>query len=169
IDEWQFIGILENLAIPGSFGTPDEDRHVAEPTTEDLRASRERSRVADISLSAHASSGLGQGREVTLRFRAENLGPEASTRTTVHLDLPSGLTFSSCSASGGTCAALGARVAARFDSLALGAVGELIVQARTGCELGPTGSLSVRAEAYSTSSDPVRSNDTASTLVELST
>src|SRR5690606_15624410 len=73
VDEWQFIGQRDKIGVPEAFGTPDEDRHVAEPTTEDLRASRERSRVADIALSAHASSGLGQGREVTLRFRAENL------------------------------------------------------------------------------------------------
>ncbi|MGZ6528246.1 MAG: choice-of-anchor Q domain-containing protein, partial [Actinomycetota bacterium] len=120
---------------------------------------------ADLSLTKEVSSSTAQpGDRVTYTLTVKNSGPNTANTVTVTDDLPSELTFVSCSASGGgSCSYSGSGITATYGSLAVDETETVAVQ--TTLNAGTQDNVTVvntASVSASSPTDPDTSNNSSS-------
>ncbi|MGZ4138368.1 MAG: choice-of-anchor Q domain-containing protein [Actinomycetota bacterium] len=120
---------------------------------------------ADLSLTKEVSSSTAQpGDTVTYTLTVKNSGPNTANTVTVTDDLPSELTFVSCSASGGgSCSYSGSGITATYGSLAVDETETVAVQ--TTLNAGTQDNVTVvntASVSASSPTDPDTSNNSSS-------
>ncbi|MGA9773839.1 MAG: BACON domain-containing carbohydrate-binding protein [Blastocatellia bacterium] len=119
--------------------------------------------AADLAITKSASSAnIVVGTNVTYTITVTNNGPDPASSITVSDNLPSSLTFISCSSTGGgVCGGLGNNRTVTFSSLASGASATVNLTASLICSVADGTNVSNTASVASVVRDPVSGNNSS--------
>jgi hypothetical protein len=120
---------------------------------------------ADLGVSLQAPSSIAIGSAFNVSLSATNLAVIATNGISITLELPDGVTASSATLNGGSCAVQSGAIVCSIASLAAGAT----VTGSASLNASVAGSALLRARISGSYVDPVASNDTAQTSVTVTT
>jgi uncharacterized repeat protein (TIGR01451 family) len=116
--------------------------------------------LADLRLTKSGpAQPVAPGATLTYTLSVRNDGPNTATSVVVTDTLPAGVTFTSCTASGGTCGGAGNARTITYASLASGVTRTITIATRVNA--GTTASIVNTATVSSSTQDPVSANNTS--------
>ncbi len=120
--------------------------------------------AADIAITKTAATDTIVGSNVTYTINVTNNGPDPASSISVTDNLPSSLTFVSCSSTGGgVCGGSGNNRTVSFSSLASGATATININATLNCSVANGTNVSNTASVTSVERDPVSGNNSSTT------
>jgi uncharacterized repeat protein (TIGR01451 family) len=127
-------------------------------------------RQANLSITkTDAPDPVTPGGTLTYTITVTNNGPDTAQNITVTDSLPSGLTFASCTATGGLCNNTGNNVTATYGSLANGASATITLSATVSNSASDGSTISNTATISSDTFDPNTGNNTATATTSVQT